>query len=238
MKRIWSVAMLATRQVVWKLLLILVVLSALELGVFWYNIPKGLTLLQFGALLDRAKFFWFLRAAIVALFVFQMYQGMDSRGRMNYTLRRLPMGERAVTTIWALCHAMTYWVLWAAQLAVVLVCWRLYCMNIEIGPRSLELFTQFYRNEFLHGLLPMQNYARGVTNFLMMLTLGFSAAYAGFRTRNRQKIILPIVTLSMSINMISANYRDDIVEGILITYCLVVLGYMIWKIWVNAYEET
>ena len=237
MRRVLAVAMVAVRQMIWKLLLILAGVVSVELILFYRLAVNDMMENEFGRYLDIAFFpnvYW---VAVLLIFVFQVLQGMDSHGKLTYTLRRLPMGEQAVTTIWALVHMMTYWILWAVQLAVVLICWRSYSVHCEIGPRALELFTQFYRDPFLHGLLPLENYGRSIVNILFVVTLGVSAAFSGFCDRNRKKNVLPVISFSLLINRMSSDYRDDVINVFLIVICLVVTGLMIIGIWRCDYEK-
>ena len=237
MRRMMAVAMVAVRQMIWKLLLILTGMISVELVLFYRLAVSDTMDNEFGQYLEIALFphvFW---VAVLLIFVFQLLQGMDSRGKLTYTLRRLPMGERAVTTIWALVHMMTYWILCAVQLAVVLICWRSYCVHSEIVPRGLELFTQFYRDPFLHGLLPLENYWRALVNFLFVLTLGVSAAFSGFCVRIGKKNVLGVISFSLLINRLSSDYRDDVINAFLIVICLVVTGLMLIGIWRCDYEK-
>ena len=237
MRRIMAVAMVAVRQVIWKLLLILAGMVSVELILFYRLEMSNTVDIEFGRYLKLAFFpnvYWI---AVLLIFVFQVLQGMDSHGKLTYTLRRLPMGEQAVTTIWALVHMMTYWILWAVQVAVVLICWRSYSAHSEIGPQALELFTQFYRDPFLHGLLPLENYWRALVNFLFVLTLGVSAAFSGFCVRIRKKNVLGVMSFSLLINRMSSDYRDDVINVFLIVICLVVTGLMLIGIWRCDYEK-
>ena len=258
MKQVASVCMAAVRQTIWKLLLIIILMAALEIGLFWYQMPPepvipdpnvsvtvysngyavGRSIGQrFDSVLDGAWFAWILRAALVALYLVQVMQGSDSNGKLTYTLRRLPMGERAVTTLWASVHMVSYWILWAAQLAVVLGCWKLYTISYPTHSSALELFTKFYFSDFLHGLIPMQNYARVAANGLMFMALGLGAAYLGFRTRTGRKAILPVVLIAVTMNFTTASFKDDFADGLMILFYVLTIGYMIWQIWGNEYEE-
>ena len=258
MKQISSVCMAAVRPTIWKLLLIIVLMAALELGLFWYQMPPEPVIpdsnvsvtvhsngyevsrslgQRFDLVLDGAWFAWILRAALVALCAVQVQQGSEGKGKLTYTLRRLPMGERAVTTLWASVHMVSYWILWAAQLAVVLGCWKIYTVFYPTHSSALELFTKFYFSDFLHGLIPMQNYARVAANVLMFMALGLAAAYLGFRTRTGRKASLPVILIAVTMNFITASFQDDIADELMILIYVLSIGYMIWQIWVTDYEE-
>lgn len=242
MKRISSVCMAATRQTLWKLLLIVALMAAVELGVFWYQMPTEFREMEPGRryLMFNASLYWFLwalRGATVLLFVLQAYQGCDSGGKLTYTLRRLPMGERAVTTLWAVVHMAGHWILWAAQLAVVLVCWRKYCSCYEVFAPTLERFTQFYRGDFLHGLLPLADLSYAICLGLQMVTLGVAAAYYGFVQRKGKWPKAPILVLAISMAYFPAGYDNYGLEIALIVIDCVFLSYMLWQIWWGDYEE-
>ena len=243
MKRVVSVCMVAVRQTIWKLLAIIAVMAAAEIALFCRLLPsaalnQGRWGSWFDHMLELSWFHWILAAAVAALNVVQVAQGGDGKGKLTYTLQRLPMGERAVTTLWGVVHTISYWILWAAQFAVVLVCWKLYTAYYPGQASSLELFTKFYYSDFLHALIPMQDYARVAMNALLFPALGFGAAYACFLVRAGQKPILPISLISVSMTATASSYRDDLGDELKLLIYVVALGYMLWRIWWGDYEET
>ena len=242
MKRVTSVCMVAIRQTIWKLLAIIAVMASAELLLFGRQLSSaglepGNRGSWFDHLLQFSYFHLILAAAVVALFVFQMKQGSDEKGKLTYTLRRLPMGERTVTTLWALVHMVSYLILWAAQFAVVLVCWNWYAARCPDQASTLELFTKFYYSEILHALIPMQDYARVITNVLLFPALGFGAAYAGFTIRTGRKLFLPGILISVTMTTFVSDFRDDLGDELKALIYVLALGYMIWRIWWGAYEE-
>lgn len=245
MKRVISVCTIAVRQTVWKLLAIIAAMSATELLLFCRLLPRtplepgeaGFIRHQFDQLLDHAWFSWVLLAALVALYVVQVSQGSHSN-KLTYRLRLVPMGERSVTLLWAGVHMVSYWILWAAQLTVVMVCWKLYTAYDPNHATTLELFTKFYYSGFLHGLIPLQDYARVAATALMFPALGLGAAYMGLLTRNGRKPILPLILISVTMSIFPADYQDGIKSELLLLIYVVSVAYMAWKIgWWNDEED-
>ena len=197
MKSIASVGMAAARQIVWRLLAILALLAAVELGLAAGSFANGAgqaERVRFGTCLQQAGVWYVFGAALLALTAVLCIQGSDfAGGRLRYTLRRLPMGEARVSLLWSLVHVGAYVVLWAFQVLVVLVCWRLYCRANGVATPGFEFFVECYLDGFLHSLLPLASWSRWIRNGLWFLALGCSTVVFGYRQRRGTIWPLPAV---------------------------------------------
>lgn len=185
MKRVCSVWMVAVRQILWKLLAVMTVMAAAELVLFRRTMPG----LGFGSWLEASGAPLVFGLAFVAVTVILALQGCDfSGGRLRYTLQRLPLSEPGITTLWAMVHVGAYVLLWAVQIAVMLVCWSWYIKD-QTGHTApqMELLVACYgegRYHFLHGLFPLANGLRWLKTVTGILCLSVGTAHFGFRQRN------------------------------------------------------
>lgn len=249
MKVVYSVWQAAARQVVWKLLVILLVMAAVELGLFWY-LAENPALWEFtagagqgpgfGAWLDKAGVFWAFFVSVFCLAGVLIHQGSDySGGRLRYTLQRLPLGEKAVTGLWAVFHGACFVVLWAAQTVVVLLCWRMYCRSWEVAAPALELFVECYLDGFLHGLFPLGEAVRWVRQLLWLLVMSVGTAYFGFRQRRGKTSVGPMAAVTAGL----ATFRVNLSYGTEWDYIMsglfgIMLLYFIWQIGWGDDEES
>ena len=186
MQRVSAVLMAATKTVLWKLLLILILLAGAETVLFWRTYPGG-----FSYFLVESRLWTVFFLALAALCAVLCLQGCQFSGKPVYTLRRLPLPEEAVTLLWAAVHAACLVILWAFQLGLVWIFWRLFNRFGPASGQTLELFVNVYGNDFLHGLLPLADGSRHVRNVLWVLSLGFAtAAFGYFQRRGRFRVEL------------------------------------------------
>lgn len=141
-------------------------------------------------LLDKSGILWAWRAALVLLTVQLCRVGCESGAKQGYTLRRLPLSERAVFLWQWVGNALFYLLLWGAQLAVVLVLSRVYLAAAGAQPAQLvqpaggqTLLLAFYQSSFLHGLLPLDDLLSHAAGLLLTAALAFGAAAFPFWQR-------------------------------------------------------
>lgn len=169
-RSIWN---LYVRSSVYKLLTILLVLTAVDCAAFFSKAAGAEYLAQaFPETLWKAGFILaFL--ALTAVLVFPGWKG----GRSDYTLDRLGLSRRDKYRTRALFHALCLFMLIAAQtLVLVLLCagFEKAHQNAYSGPQNIPLL--FYRSEFLHALLPLADLSRLVRNFVMIAAFGVVTA--------------------------------------------------------------
>lgn len=210
MKRIFSVWMTAARTILWKLLLIVIVMAAVETVLFWQALHTDL--LQsvfynpygdgFGSVVTASHLQQAFGVAVGALCIALCLQGSQLSGaRTGYTLQRLPLREETVTLLWAVFHAGCLMILWACQLAIVFSLWLLYNRyGLSVSGQDLELFLSFYCSGVLHSLLPLADVTQHLRNLCWILSLGFhTAAFGYFQRRDRFRGQLPVLMLLLAV---------------------------------------
>ena len=104
--------------------------------------------------------------------------------RPQYLLQRLRISERSVVLMQSLYHVAALMIYWMFQ---VLTAFTLFALYIHFappeqgGPQSLLLM--FYRNPYLHALLPLSELVLHLRKSGLLLILGFSLAMFPFLMR-------------------------------------------------------
>lgn len=147
---------------------------------------------------------------------------LDSKSR--YTLMRLRLSKPQLFLVRLAFNILCLVMVFAVQIALAFWMVRLYKETFD-PPHSAErlLFLTFYRNTFLHCLLPMAETGKWVRNLLLLLAFGTEAC-AGEKNRGVTQISLFIMTACWFIGPIGPGYRDIICE---VVYIVVIAGNII-----------
>lgn len=246
MRKIGSIWMAAARNLWWKLLLILAAMTAVELGLFYWGLAGDGFIQYYGyrpqrydfvELVEWAKLQWVFFGAQAAVAACCTLQGCRFSGKNVDTLRRLPLAEWQITTLWFSVHLCCFLILWAAQLAVIFVIWHMFAQSEAAAAPGLELLTCFYRCGFLHGMLPLADWTRWLAVGSYWLCFGWmTASFGFFQRRGRFRIGAPAMLGAFRILMsgMGAN-GGDLAMTILLWLAV---GINLFAIWEAHHEET
>ena len=113
--------------------------------------------------------------AVCAALAFLGWEG--SGCRTGYTLRRLRVGERALSLLWGGYGAACLVIYWAAHAGTVLaLCGAALPRLSEEAASPLSLFLACYRSPYLHALLPLEDVWLLARNLLLCAGLGLGMA--------------------------------------------------------------
>ena len=106
--------------------------------------------------------------------------------RYGYTLRRLQIPETRVLLWSGVCNALCFACVWCVQLMASVGTAALHAADARYAEGAQGIFVDFYRSEFLHGLLPLADGYLWVRNVVFVLALGVLTAYMqlGLRRKN------------------------------------------------------
>ncbi len=207
MKKHLSVFGLFARCSAYKILGILFVMSLAEIGLFVREVKKAVatyhellsldlvSLDDLERVMDQSGLFWCFAVALILITVVLCLPGCAFGSQTGYTLRRLSVEERATFFHQAVYNVLIYTVFFAIQIALAFFLCVYYQNTIpESFVSNQTLFLAFYRNEFLHGLLPLSDLALWSRNAALILALGFCAAEFPYKQR-RGKYALSILFL-------------------------------------------
>ena len=183
MKRCLTVTALWLRRSLRPLVMLVFVLFAADAAAF-FLVLRGHAREGLEAVLAAAHIGLIAAAVFLLLCAWLFYIGGEFSARQSYTIRRLsvsPLG--GFLARWSACSAC-FVILWGAQTAAVIGLCLLYR---RFGPAELwsgqAVLLASYRNEFVHGLLPLHDAVVWVRNAFLCLSLGAAAARMPSQTR-------------------------------------------------------
>ena len=124
----------------------------------------------------------FMAAAFVCITALLCWNGCDIGSKCSYTLQRLQVREKTVFVIQSLYNMACYILLLGAQTAVFLIQSKLYTEQAAIVTNQ-TVFLAFYRSDFMHSVLPLEDTMRLISNILLIAGCGVSAAVFSYLQR-------------------------------------------------------
>jgi len=164
--------MLLCRSTIVKILTLFAAMTAAEVGLFFLRGTQAVGLEQMA---QAAWLKWVFAAALVLMTVILEGTLSTSGSKLDYTLRRLGLGRRSQFLWQSLYNVLCLLLLWAVQLFVAILLCRLW-MDAREGLRGQELFLAFYRDEFFHSILPLDDLSRWGRNLFAFACMGVSSA--------------------------------------------------------------
>lgn len=160
MRKNISVLGLCLQGTLFRILGVLAIMAAAEIGYFYFLLQGMNDLPLFDEIMEKLLF----KIIFIAGFVFAIYQTSDFlTGKNNiqsaYTFGRLGTKSSSTYLMVFVHNLMMIIIAWAVQIAAVIIMSKIYeAANTEY-PYSPVLFLAFYRNDFLHALLPLGDIA-------------------------------------------------------------------------------
>lgn len=203
MKKHLSVFGLYARSSLFKVLLILLAMCVVEITFFHFELKNSLEayavvgsgMASLERMFASAATNVYFRVALVLISIVLCLPGCDFKSNSAYTLRRLSVSERATFFHQAAYNTLVYLMLLAVQLVVALGLSQYYISIVPEECISNQTITlAFYRNEFLHSLLPLEDVGLWIRNGLLVITFGLAAAEFPYKQR-RHKFSSPAIAL-------------------------------------------
>jgi len=225
-----SVFMLYTRSSIYRILILLILMAVAEITLFYLSANRVMTsnIIGLERMFDKSYIGLVMAAVFVLMSVQLSLMGCERGSKQSYTLCRLSVSEEAVFAWQALFNALAYFMLWAVQLLIV---WAM-CIYGTSKMGSLasnqNIFLAFYRNDFLHSLLPLAETSRLIRNILLIISLGLSSALFSYHNRRKKfgiSIIFMILIGGLPFAGSVGNIETDVVQG-LASVCVI-----IWSIY-------
>lgn len=195
MKKHLSVFGFFARSSFYKVILILLAMCAVEIAFFHFGLQDALEVyeaIDTGIPSLERRFMSaatnvYFRVALVLISIVICLPGCEFKSNTSYTLRRLSISERATFFHQAAYNALVYLILIAVQLVVVFGLSQYYLSAVpEECISNQTLFLAFYRNEFLHSLLPLEDVGLWIRNGLLVISLALAAAEYSYRQRRHK----------------------------------------------------
>ena len=236
MRKHLSVFMLYVRSSIYRLIILLVLMAAAEIALLYFSVERCMVsgYISLERMFSKSYIGLVMGAAFVLLTVQLSIIGCERGSKQSYTLQRLSVNETAVFAWQALFNAMAYFILWAAQLALV---WAMSIYGTEkMGDlaSNQNIFLAFYRNDFLHSLLPLAETSRFVRNIFLVVALGLSSALFSYHNRRKKfgiSIIFMVLITALPFAGSVGNIETDAVQ-ILSSVCVI-----IWSVYRVCLKE-
>ena len=199
MRKYISVLALDVRCTIYKILGVIILMSGAQLGNFYRVLQRNLArwnqynynmdpseynmlILTFEQAIEEGYIQFFFGAMVVFVCAILIW-GCSEHGkvRSRFLLWRLRIERRQVYVVWSIYRTFIIALVIAWQLLLVVIMNEMYQSIIanEMAPQSL--FLAFYRNLFLHSLLPLSDVFGMVWLSIFVVLCGMGTAYIGYR---------------------------------------------------------
>lgn len=177
MKRYVSVFEMIARSSIYKVLLALGAMLVAQ-GICFYMTmlsPGGVAIEDY---IEQSQYSLIFKIAYVLITVILVVPGMDIGSKQSYTLKRLRIRESRIFWLQALYNFFAYVLLWGVQLMMLLGSAFVYQKNLPEGATytNQTMFLAFYRNDFMHSILPLDDMSGWWFLVPMLVTTAFAAA--------------------------------------------------------------
>lgn len=229
MKRYFSIFMLLSRSVLYKLLAVFFETAALHTAVY-FLLRKQCNNIE--AIYNHWGMKVMFGIGLVTTTAMLMDTLSQSGSKLDYTIRRLRIGSRSLCLCQSVFNIACLLMFWAVEILVALLLCRLWVSSMEVESHQ-TVYLAFYRSELLHSLLPLDDVSRWVRNFVVFICLGICSACApGIQRRGGQHwgvLALPVVLAFAFPSGIAVVSYDVLLAlgGVVAAFALIV----------NAWEE-
>lgn len=203
MKKYLSVWMALIKSTAFYLSLRLAALCVAETGLFLWRVGKYAS---FEAAVGDGSAYALFMAAYCALFIV-----LETRfcfpGQL-YTIERLRISERRFLLIQAFHNTLCFVILWGAEVTAIFILSLWYRGAYLENAASPWLTLAFYRNPFLHGLLPLYTASRWIVNLLYFAGSGILSACAALKYRHGKLVIAPHLFMAL----VAVTFRLELDE--------------------------
>jgi hypothetical protein len=224
--------MAAVRPIVWKLLLIVLAMTAVETGLFllrWEDCDHTNCFIDNIHVFPRIVY----SLALTALTAVILRQGnWLAPGKPGYTMRRTPDKEGVSALIWMGIYFAAYLILRAAQIMIIFTIWKLFD-----GADPFLLVMEFYTDSFFHGLFPMENTVRHLRNLIWTLSVSATLSGAAYARRRGVNQIGPFILLSVELAFMGGGIELMGLEICLMGFIVLVAVFSVFNAW-RANDET
>lgn len=158
MKRYLSVFEMITRSSIYKVLLVIVATIVAEI-VFFFNVFEAQEGVSIEFYIEESYYSIIFLVAYILVTIMLVLPGMNIGSVQSYTLQRLSIKESRIFWVQALYNLCAYVLLWGAQLGMILGSFAYYQSNLPKGAivSNQTLFLAFYRSDFMHSILPLED---------------------------------------------------------------------------------
>ncbi len=186
----------------------------------------------FSEMVSQCHARWIFAAAVVLIsLVFIWSSSERGKSKTKFCLWRLRISERKVFALSCTYHIIIYLVLVAVQILLVLWMHQLYQMKVGMGRAPQALLLIFYRDGFLHGLLPLSDGVGFLRLICYLSVLGIGTAYIGymgFSAKRNACSVVGEILIFIAVLFAAGDILQLTVFGVLVS--MITIAAMIYSI--------
>ncbi len=187
MKKYISIFELLVRNTIYKILLVLIAMGVAQITMFQRTMQEWIPMdyydLDFQAMehytleymVDKSNSVVFMGIAFVLVTVVLCRSGCNIGSKSSYTLQRLQVTEKGIFIMQSIYNSLCYVLLLCTQVGVFFAQSSLYAAQAG-HVTNQTIFLAYYRNAFMHSILPLEGMMRWGVSVLMILGCGMSTA--------------------------------------------------------------
>lgn len=194
MKKHLSVFALYVRSIIVPLMAILIAMTTVEIVLFRRQLSQLQQTMRdmidaelflpasVESLIHNARLTWIFAAAFLLITLLLCKTGCEKGARPSYTLRRLRISPQS-TALWqTLTNVLAYLILLGAQIVLL---HSFISQYTAIIPQSTNqtAFLAWYRSDFAHSLLPLDELTRTIRNICFLCALSTAVSLFSLRQR-------------------------------------------------------
>ena len=223
MKQHLSVWKLLIRSAVFRLALCLGVMCALESGVFLWRAGSAAS---FDDAVGEGPAYAIFVAAYYCLFL--VLETTFCLPNQLYALERLRISERKFLLWQAFHNTLCFLILWGAEVTLIFILSLWYRGAYPENAVSPWLLLAFYRNSFLHGLLPLWTVSRWIVNLVYFTGSGILSACAALKHRHGLRVMVPHMFMVLTGVTFRAELSDpaEDIARVFFALCLISLSFV------------
>lgn len=243
MKKHLSVFMLMARSTIYKVIGLFVVMAAVGWSLVYFRLKQGATGDSFNLelVIEESRISLVFAIAFVLITILLSRTGCEFSSKLGYTLKRLSISERWIFFWQSLYNMMCYLMFWMVQVLVVFWFCSLY---VKMAPEGYvtnqTIFLAFYRSDFLHSLLPMENVIFWVKNIIAVIAMGICSAYLPIAQRRGGKKVEVVLWISTTAVFFVGELGEYLNPVMAIISALIGIGAVIFRLFEKedeGYEE-
>lgn len=222
MKKHLSVFGLFARSSIYKVLGILGLMCVAEIGLFVLKFAgeaKAEYVGRFEYYVGVSRIEICLALAFIFITFALCLPGTEFASKVGYTLRRLSVSERAVFYHQVVFNTIVYIFLWAVQIGLLYGFGLWYSATVPSAfANNNSIFLAFFRDDFMHTILPLSEVMLWIRNFLLVITLGFASAEFPYIQRRKKysSFIIPVTIFMLLFFITGIGGVENIIFSVLL----------------------
>ena len=227
MKKDISVFAMILKSVIYKVLGVILLTAAAEMGAFCIAVKMGAISIENAVEMSHIKWIFILG------FVFTSVLTMTNLRKISsaYTIRRLRYSEVSVYLSEAACGIICFTLLYAVQILTLFISSQIYVHMIpEHFISNQTVFLAFYRDRFLHSIMPLSDIWVWVRNIVAVIASGIAMAIVPHE--NIKFSILNITAVVVSLLLLTNDLIGAIGGNLHLIFTaleIFLIGLMLWN---------